>query len=100
LAYNRIQNPTLMSLTKNFPNLFCCDLSFNELCDFGSAIIWIERLQNLKILYLAGNPMALTYKYREIVKQHFSELKFLDGKLAFTEAEENQKKKLKKKLAT
>lgn len=50
-------------------------------------------------MYLAGNPLALIFKYREIIKQSFIDLRFLDGSPAFTEAEENLKKKLRKKFA-
>ena len=50
------------------------------------------------MIYLAGNPMALTYRYREIIKQNLIDLRFLDGTPAFTEAEENLKKKLRKKF--
>lgn len=49
-------------------------------------------------MYLAGNPLALIFKYREIIKQSFIDLRFLDGSPAFTEAEENLKKKLRKKF--
>lgn len=50
------------------------------------------------MLYLAGNPLALIYRYREVIKQNFIDLRFLDGTPAFTEAEENLKKKLRKKF--
>ena len=52
LAYNKVRNPAFVTIAKNFPNLFCLDLSFNELCDFRSALGWLEGLQHLKMLYL------------------------------------------------
>lgn len=45
------------------------------------------------MLYLNGNPLALTPNYRDILKQRFQGLKLLDGTTAFTEVEENAKKK-------
>jgi hypothetical protein len=38
LAYNKVKNQHLAVIAKNFPNLFCIDLSFNELCDLGFAV--------------------------------------------------------------
>lgn len=71
LAYNSISNEHMPTIARNFPNLFCLDLSYNELCDLGAAITQIEKLAGLKVLYLAGNPLALTYRYREVIKQSF-----------------------------
>ena len=50
------------------------------------------------MLYLIGNPLALTPNYREILKQRFQGLKILDGTIAFTEIEENAKKKRIKRV--
>jgi len=98
LAYNQLSNASLAVITKNFPRLFCLDVQFNQLCDLSSALGQIEKLSDLKVLYLAGNPLALSYKYREIAKQSLIDLRFFDGTPAFTEAEENLKKKAKKKF--
>ena len=50
------------------------------------------------MLYLTGNPLQLTPNYREILKQRFQSLRILDGTTAFTEAEENAKKKRHKRV--
>ena len=50
------------------------------------------------MLYLAGNPIQLISQYRQIVKQTFQDLITLDGTPAFTELEENAKKKFRKKV--
>ena len=57
LAYNFVRTPALVGITKNFPNLFSLDLAFNELCDFKSSILWLEKLGTIKMLSLAGNPL-------------------------------------------
>lgn len=93
-----MKNASLAVIAKNFPNLFCIDLSFNELCDLGFALRMLTKLHDLKVLYIAGNPLALMFKYREVIKQAFIDLRFLDGIPAFSEAEENLKKKLRKKF--
>ena len=59
LSYNRIRNVTLAVISKNFPNLFCLDASFNELSDFKSSLNWLEELTKLKMLYVQGNPLSL-----------------------------------------
>ena len=33
LSMNKIRQPALVQLVKVFPNLFCLDVSFNDLCD-------------------------------------------------------------------
>jgi len=38
LAYNKLNNQQLTIIVKNFPNLFCIDLSFNELNDLGFVV--------------------------------------------------------------
>lgn len=52
LSYNRIRNVTLATIAKNYPNLFCLDVSFNELSDFKSSLHWFEELSKLKMLYV------------------------------------------------
>jgi Leucine-rich repeat (LRR) protein len=68
LSYNRVRNVTLAVIAKNFPNLFCLDVSFNELSDFKSSLTWFEELNKLKMLYVQGNPIALSDQAREILK--------------------------------
>jgi Leucine-rich repeat (LRR) protein len=52
LSYNQIKNSDLVSICKNFPNLFCLDVSFNQLDDFRSSISWVEGLEKLKMFYI------------------------------------------------
>ena len=71
VAYNVLESSALGTISSNFPNLFCLDASFNELCDFREACTVLEPLEDIKMLYLMGNPMCLTANYREILKQRF-----------------------------
>ena len=64
LAYNCIRVPALAGITKNFPRLFCLNLSFNEICDLKSACSSLEKLDSIKMLYLSGNPLQMTSQYR------------------------------------
>lgn len=68
LAYNHVKNEHVATIVRNFPNLFSLDLSYNELCQLSPAIANLQKLVDLKVLYLAGNPLALTFKYREVIK--------------------------------
>ena len=98
LAYNCVRTAALTGITRNFPGLFCLNLSFNEICDFKNALNCLEKLESIKMLYLAGNPLCLTSQYREIVKQRMQDIRILDGMQAFTEQEENMKKKRRKRV--
>lgn len=98
VAYNLLKTENLETIANNFPNLFCLDAAFNELCEFSGACQALEQLEGIKMLYLNGNPLALTPNYREILKQRFQNLKILDGTTAFTELEENAKKKHRKRV--
>ena len=98
VAYNVLQASALGTVARNFPNLFCLDAAFNELCDFRMACTELETLESIKMLYLNGNPLQLTPNYREILKQRFQGLRILDGTQAFTETEENAKKKYRKRV--
>ena len=49
------------------------------------------------MLYLIGNPLVLSPRYRDIFKQRFNALKVLDG--VFTLNESDSPKKRKKKAA-
>jgi Leucine-rich repeat (LRR) protein len=42
LSMNNIRMPALSTIVKVFPNLFCLDASFNDLCDLESALVWIK----------------------------------------------------------
>jgi len=98
LSYNQIKNSDLVSICKNFPNLFYLDVSFNQLDDFRNCISWVESLEKLKMLYVQGNPIGLCAQAREILKQRMPELRILDGSAAFTEIEINDRKKFMKKM--
>jgi len=37
VAYNLLETPALKTIAANFPNLFCLDASFNNLCNFREA---------------------------------------------------------------
>ena len=98
VAYNLLKTESLAVITANFPNLFCLDAAFNELCEFSGACVALEGLESIKMLYLNGNPLALTPNYREILKQRLQNLRILDGTTAFNEVEENAKKKHRKRV--
>ena len=57
VAYNALQTPALRTIASNFPNLFCLDAAFNQLCDFREACQELETLESIKMLYLNGNPL-------------------------------------------
>lgn len=67
LSMNKIRNTALSLIVKVFPNLFCLDVSFNDLCDLESSITWCKQLKNLKMLFMEGNPLVFTQNYTEIV---------------------------------
>lgn len=70
-------------------------MSFNHLCNLKQNLLYFSELANLKILYLQGNPMSLTHKYRDIVKQRFQNLRIFDGTPLIEDGESPTKKKKK-----
>lgn len=42
LSMNQIRQTALSCIVKAFPNLFCLDISFNELTDMESALTWCK----------------------------------------------------------
>jgi hypothetical protein len=50
------------------------------------------------MLYLVGNPLALSSQYRDIVKQRFIDVKLLDGIATLNEGSSPKKKKKKSVL--
>ena len=98
VANNLITSEVLAQICDSFPNLFCLDLASNRLVEFEESLSHLEKLKAIKMLYLKGNPLVLTAHYREIVKQHLQELVIFDGTKAFSEAEENAKKKHRKRV--
>ena len=45
LSYNKLRQPALTQIVKVFPNLFCLDASFNDLCDLSSTMNWLKQLK-------------------------------------------------------
>lgn len=69
LSMNKIRQPALTQLVKVFPNLFCLDVSFNDLCDLNTSIVWLKKLSKLKMLSLEGNPVILAPRCTETLKE-------------------------------
>lgn len=66
-----------------FPNLFCLDVSFNDLCDLYTTVAWLRKLSSLKMLSLEGNPLVLAPRYSDILKEQLPGLKVIDGNTIF-----------------
>ena len=93
LAYNKIRNFTLFDITEQYPNLFCLDLSHNDIDNITYTLEYLKKLQSLKMLYLVGNPIVLVHDYREILKQNFPNLIYIDNVLAVAESESPKKRR-------
>ncbi|NXS24585.1 LRC43 protein, partial [Mystacornis crossleyi] len=80
LRYNRLCGPSQEKhLTVDFwPNLVSLDLSFNSLTDLLGLVSQLSTLQNLRILVLQGNPLALIPTYRGFLVDSLPELSILD----------------------
>jgi hypothetical protein len=83
LSMNKVRSTALSLIVKVFPNLFCLDISFNDLCDLESAIVWCKQLSSLKMLFMEGNPLVFTNNYTEILQERIHGLKVLDGNPVF-----------------
>ena len=68
-----------MHIVKVFPNLFCLDVSFNDICDLDRALQWVTKLSKLRMLSLEGNPLVLTPNYSESILNKIPTLKIIDG---------------------
>lgn len=79
LSLNKIRQPALVHIVKVFPNLFCLDVSFNDICDMDRALDWITKLTKLRMLALEGNPLVLTPNYTNSVIERIPTLKIVDG---------------------
>ena len=64
LSYNCLTADALPSITQSFPKLFCLNLSFNQICDIKKTLQDLEKLDSIRMLYLAGNPIQLISQYR------------------------------------
>jgi Leucine-rich repeat (LRR) protein len=60
ISMNQIRQPALTQIVKVFPNLFCLDISYNDLCDMNLTLVWLMQLSKLRMLSLEGNPLVLT----------------------------------------
>lgn len=80
LSTNKIRQMALSKIAKVFPNLFCLDLSFNDLCDLENALSWCKKLQSLKMLSLEGNPLVLAKNYEKVAGERLPNLKLFDNK--------------------
>ncbi|XP_066056037.1 leucine-rich repeat-containing protein 43 isoform X2 [Chamaea fasciata] len=80
LGYNRLCGPSQEKhLTVDFwPNLVSLDLSFNNLTDLPELVCQLSTLQNLRILMLQGNPLALIPTYRGFLVDSLPKLSVLD----------------------
>ncbi|NWT24485.1 LRC43 protein, partial [Cardinalis cardinalis] len=66
-------------LTVDFwPSLVSLDLSFNSLTDLLGLVSQLTTLQNLRILLLQGNPLALIPPYRGFLVDSLPKLSILD----------------------
>ncbi|NXU69971.1 LRC43 protein, partial [Horornis vulcanius] len=80
LGYNQLCGPSQEKhLTVDFwPNLVSLDLSFNSLTDLLELVSQLSTLQNLHILVLQGNPLALIPTYRGFLVDSLPKLSILD----------------------
>ncbi|NXY33022.1 LRC43 protein, partial [Pomatorhinus ruficollis] len=80
LGYNRLCGPSQEKhLSVEFwPNLVSLDLSFNSLTDLLELVSQLSTLQNLHILVLQGNPLALIPTYRGFLVDSLPKLSILD----------------------
>ncbi|XP_063272249.1 leucine-rich repeat-containing protein 43 isoform X5 [Prinia subflava] len=80
LGYNRLCGPSQEKhLTVDFwPNLVSLDLSFNSLTDLLELVSQLSTLQNLHVLVLQGNPLALIPTYRGFLVDSLPKLAILD----------------------
>uniref|UniRef100_A0A8C0U380 Leucine rich repeat containing 43 n=1 Tax=Cyanistes caeruleus TaxID=156563 RepID=A0A8C0U380_CYACU len=80
LGYNRLCGPSQEKhFTVDFwPNLVSLDLSFNSLTDLLGLVSQLSTLQNLRILVLQGNPLALIPTYRGFLVDSLPKLSILD----------------------
>ncbi|NXD30492.1 LRC43 protein, partial [Spelaeornis formosus] len=80
LGHNQLHGPSQEKhFTMDFwPNLVSLDLSFNSLTDLLGLLSQLSTLQNLRILLLQGNPLALIPAYRGFLVDSLPELSILD----------------------
>jgi Leucine-rich repeat (LRR) protein len=93
VSYNQLDDDSLTKLVSVFPKLFCLDISHNRLESMIQTLRSLILLQDLKMLYMLGNPLVLVPNYRQVLKTKFNKLRMLDGTPTLNEAEGTKKKK-------
>ena len=88
-----MDDDSLTKLVGVFPKLFCLDISHNRLESMIQTLRSLILLQDLKMLYMLGNPVVLVPNYRQVLKTKFNKLRMLDGTPTLNEAEGTKKKK-------
>lgn len=83
LNMNKLRQPALTQLVKVFPNLFCLDVSFNDLSDLQTTVSWLKKLASLKMLSVEGNPLILAPNCTNVLKESLPGLKMIDGNTVF-----------------
>jgi len=68
LAYNQLTDEALPLIKQSFPKLFCLDISHNRIESITQALRVFLVMNELKMLYLIGNPLMLAPNYRNVVK--------------------------------
>ena len=100
LNMNKLRQPALTQLVKVFPNLFCLDVSFNDLCDLQTTVAWLKNLGDLKMLSVEGNPLILAPNCSNVLKEALPGLKMLDGNTIFHDKNGDSKKNALKTSST
>ena len=93
LSYNHLDDDSLSKIVSVFPKLFCLDISHNRLVSIIQTLKSLILLNDLKMLYMLGNPLVLVPNYRQVLKTKFNKLRMLDGTPTLNEAEGTKKKK-------
>ena len=79
VSRNQLRQTALSQIVKVFPNLFCLDISYNNLCEMESTMIWIQKLSNLVMLSLEGNPVILIPNYQKVIISRVPNVKIIDN---------------------
>ncbi|KAM4827012.1 leucine-rich repeat-containing protein 43 [Thomomys bottae] len=80
LGHNKLLGPleSLFVTANYWPNLISLDLGFNDLTDLQGMVASLSSLQNLRLLVLQGNPLALVPYYRGLTVDSLARLSVLD----------------------
>lgn len=98
-GYNYIDHEGLCSVVRSFPRLRVLDLTCNSLTNLNATLDELEKLEDLSVLCLSGNALALQVGYRTAIMKRFPNMTHLDDieiteehREALAEAEEAAKK--------